>query len=185
MKDLELTKSKKISFHVKNRTAEPGKISCLSAQDEEPISLLNELMKVCKIENEDVLLEMLGAATSGMPTKNDLALTLNVTAQVLAENRPEDLHESSLCLQANNLFLQGMHYLGQANRSDPPIAEFYLNSSIKLLRLHNETLQTLYRYRRKAEQTVIVQHVNVHGGGQAIVGSVKTGGVLKNGEPHG
>lgn len=48
--------------------------------------------------------------------------------------------------------------------------ETHMNYAIKLLRLHNETIETLSRYRRKGEQKVIVQHVNVNDGGKAIVG---------------
>ncbi len=46
-----------------------------------------------------------------------------------------------------------------------------INRSSKLTRLYNETLEALMRYRRKGEQKVIVQHVNVNDGGRAIVGN--------------
>lgn len=50
--------------------------------------------------------------------------------------------------------------------------EFYMKSALKLLRLHNETLEAVSRYRRGGEQKVIVQHVNVNNGSQAIVGAL-------------
>ncbi len=43
---------------------------------------------------------------------------------------------------------------------------------IKLLRLHNETTKAAARYRRKGEQKVVVQHVNVNDGGKAIIGNM-------------
>ena len=46
-----------------------------------------------------------------------------------------------------------------------------INRSTKLMRLYNETFETLNRYRRKGKQKIVVQHVNVNSGGQAIVGS--------------
>jgi hypothetical protein len=55
-----------------------------------------------------------------------------------------------------------------------------INRSTKLTRLYNETLEALMRYRRKGEQKVIVQHVNVNDGGRAIVGNFEGGGVNKN-----
>ena len=50
--------------------------------------------------------------------------------------------------------------------------EFNMKCAIKLLRLHNETTEALARYRRKGEQKVVVQHVNVNDGGKAIVGNM-------------
>ena len=47
-----------------------------------------------------------------------------------------------------------------------------MSQAIKLLRLHNETVDTLGRYRRNGEQKVVVQYVNVQNGGQATVGAV-------------
>jgi hypothetical protein len=57
-------------------------------------------------------------------------------------------------------------------------SEFYMKSAIKLLRLHNETIDALNRYRRGNEQKIIVQHVNVDNGSQAILnnGNMVAGG---------
>jgi len=37
-------------------------------------------------------------------------------------------------------------------------------------------MEALKRYRASSEQKIVVQHVNVSDGGQAIVGNVTTGG---------
>ena len=50
--------------------------------------------------------------------------------------------------------------------------DHWLKHAIKLLRLHNETVEALSRYRRKGERRVVVQHVTIEGGGQAIVGGM-------------
>ncbi len=51
-----------------------------------------------------------------------------------------------------------------------------VNRATKLLRTFTAQVETLNRYRGKTtEQHVTVEHVNVHQGGQAIVGAV-TGG---------
>ena len=79
-----------------------------------------------------------------------------------------------------------MKYLHRAENTDMiPQTEFCLKNAVKLLRLHNETVEALSKYRRGGEQRVLVQHVNVEGGAQAIVnnGSMTGGGVKhKNGE---
>ncbi len=47
-----------------------------------------------------------------------------------------------------------------------------LNHAGKLSRTHAQLLEALNRYRGKGQQKVTVEHVHVHQGGQAIVGSV-------------
>ena len=52
-----------------------------------------------------------------------------------------------------------MRYLNKANQADMLwYAEFYMKSALKLLRLHNETVETLNRYKRGGEQKIVVQH---------------------------
>ncbi len=50
------------------------------------------------------------------------------------------------------------------------------NALNKLARTFTTQVEALKRYRSKGEQRVIVEHVTVNEGGQAIVGSVETGG---------
>ena len=51
----------------------------------------------------------------------------------------------------------------------------YSNQAIKLMRLFMQQMATFKNYRQKSQQNVTVEHVNVHEGGQAIVGSVTKG----------
>jgi hypothetical protein len=46
----------------------------------------------------------------------------------------------------------------------------------KLARTYSMQMETLRKHRNGGKQTVTVQHVNVEGGGQAVVGNVQTGG---------
>lgn len=48
--------------------------------------------------------------------------------------------------------------------------------AVKLLRTYTMQVETLQRYRGKGQQRVTVEHVHVHQGGQAIVGTVQGGG---------
>jgi hypothetical protein len=50
------------------------------------------------------------------------------------------------------------------------------NLTIKLLRTFTMQAEALQRYRGKGPQKVTVEHVHVHSGGQAIVGTVHPGG---------
>ena len=63
------------------------------------------------------------------------------------------------------------------------------NLAVKLLRTFAAQTEALQRYRGKGQQKVTVEHVHVHTGGQAIVGSVsQTGGGRDHdenrGQPH-
>ena len=50
------------------------------------------------------------------------------------------------------------------------------NLAVKLLRTFAAQTEVLQRYRGKGQQKVTVEHVHVHTGGQAIVGSVNQSG---------
>jgi hypothetical protein len=63
------------------------------------------------------------------------------------------------------------------------------NLAVKLLRTFAAQTEALQRYRGRGQQKVTVEHVHVHTGGQAIVGSVsQTGGGRDSdenrGQPH-
>lgn len=101
----------------------------------------------------------------------------NCIAEMLAL-QPRDLIESKLCRKIIVLdvllmdaarSIPNSKYINQANCNT--------NTLAKLSRLQNETIEALTRYRRKGEQKVTVQHVNVSNGGQAVVtGQMSTGG---------
>jgi hypothetical protein len=63
-----------------------------------------------------------------------------------------------------------------------------LSQANKLSRTYAALLEALNRHRGKGAQTVTVEHVHVHSGGQAVVGTVETpgGGVPSNSkdQPH-
>src|SRR6476659_1879441 len=50
-----------------------------------------------------------------------------------------------------------------------------LNQANKLSRTYATLLESLNRHRGKGQQKVTVEHVHVHQGGQAIVGSIEAG----------
>ena len=60
--------------------------------------------------------------------------------------------------------------------------------AVKLLRTYTAQAEALAKLRRGGEQTVRVEHVHVHAGGQAVVGNVnqrETGGLNESsGQPH-
>jgi hypothetical protein len=113
-----------------------------------------------------------------MPGEN-IARHANIAAQALADVAPQDATEARLCMQEMALYAQGMQYLSLAGSQSKIIqSEHCMKNAIKLLRLHNETIEARSKYRRGGEQRVFVQHVNVEGSAQAIVnnGNMIAGG---------
>ncbi len=53
--------------------------------------------------------------------------------------------------------------------------EGYVNQATKMLRTFAAQMEALKRYRTGGQQKVIVEHVHVNEGGQAIVGVVNRG----------
>lgn len=132
--------------------------------------------------DEDIAHELFERAALALPKDKSHVSKFNTILQALADGCPKDSIEAKLTLQSTALYSQGMNYLCRAEHSQNlEYSDFYLKSAIKLLRLHNETLEALCKYRRGGEQRVVVQHVQVNQGGQAIVGSVlnNTGGLNK------
>ena len=103
----------------------------------------------------------------------------NYTAIISAMQalKPQDEIEGMLVSRLIALHFQSMKSLScsGATQSEQEV-DIYINRATKLSRLYNETLEALMRYRRKGEQKVVVQHVNVNDGGKAIVGNFQAGG---------
>ena len=90
---------------------------------------------------------------------------------------PKDPVEGMLASKIMALGRIGAKMLNQASVANcPQTTQSLGNIAVKLLRLQNETLEILSRYRRGGQQTVLVQHVNVESGGKALLGNVLNGG---------
>lgn len=55
-----------------------------------------------------------------------------------------------------------------------------LNHAQKLLRLYLEQMKALNKHRGKSDQKVVIEHVNIAPGGQAIVGNIESGNLNKS-----
>ena len=120
---------------------------------------------------------------------NSNADEANAILAVLLSLKPQDELEGMLLTRMIILHKQYMKFMHKTWKTDRLDFETsYINKATKLMRLYNETLETLNRYRRKGEQKVTVQHINVSNGGQAMVTgntSMRGGGHKKSeGEAH-
>lgn len=103
---------------------------------------------------------------------------INGIINTLLASKPKDAIEGMLLARLLVLHNNYMEYMSQAisTEGSHQVLDLRLNRSMKLMRLFNETLDTLNRHRRKGKQKITVQHVHVNDGGQAIVGSSFTAG---------
>lgn len=115
----------------------------------------------------NLILSQTISAYDGFPddTKN-----ANTVLGALLEMAPQDSYEGMLISRLVALHSQYMRFMNIVNTSTyTDTIDLNINRATKLMRVYSETLETLNKYRRKGEQRVIVQHVNVNNGGQAIV----------------
>ena len=89
---------------------------------------------------------------------------------------PRDEAETLLATQMVATYSAGMQALGRMDTA-PSVREreFNLNAASKLMRVYSMQMAALRSYRSGGLQKMTVEHVHVHAGGQAIVGSVQSG----------
>jgi len=136
--------------------------------------------------------DLLNAACQGSPAQPPTSEELNAVLAVMHSISPKDEVEAMLAAQMIATHTAAMTALRRLKGAENiPQQDSNGNLAVKLLRSYTAQLEALARYRGKGQQKVIVEHVHVHPGGQAIVGAVnaspKGGGGGHNGneqQPH-
>lgn len=96
----------------------------------------------------------------------------------LKEIGPQDAVEGMLATQIVGVHTAAMDCLRRAMIPGQRFEarEQNLKHAGRLTGLYLRQIEALAKYRGKGQQKITVEHVNVHSGGQAIVGNVSTGG---------
>jgi len=99
--------------------------------------------------------------------------SLEKASAMMMELQPQDAFEGLLISQMVATHSQAMNCFNRAEKSDL-IAhrEMYLRFADRFMRTFSIQMGTLSKYRRGGQQKVVVEHVNVNAGGQAIIGEV-------------
>jgi len=86
--------------------------------------------------------------------------------------------EALLVVQMVGVHTMAMKFLANAAREDQTSHGRELNTNLanRLLRTFTAQVEALKKYRSKGEQHCTVEHVHVHSGGQAVVGTVMATG---------
>jgi hypothetical protein len=120
------------------------------------------------------LLEQATLASSSLYSEDDQVKTINLISSAMLDLSPRDYMEGMLSAQILATHNQAMECLKRAMIKDQSfeIATSYRNQAIKLLRTYTAQMEALNKYRTGGQQKMIIEHVHIHKGGQAIVGSV-------------
>jgi hypothetical protein len=128
-------------------------------------------------ETVAVLLSQLAATMPfGRGDAND-PTALNFAIDSLLELAPRDCFESLICSQMVALHSLGMEYLKRsiAPGSTSEQVDANVNRATRLLRTFGSLAEQFRARRGGGRQKIVVKHVNVNAGGQAIVGNVGRG----------
>ena len=113
---------------------------------------------------------------------------LNAALAMVDGIAPANEIEAALAMQMAATHDLAMNLLSRTKQADMlNLVSVYGPLSVKLLRAFTGQVEALERLRRGGGQTVRVEHVHVHSGGQAIVGTVETGGrgtIKSEEQPH-
>lgn len=105
---------------------------------------------------------------------------VNQMVEIVRSVKPEDEIQAAMAVQMATAHYLAMDTAGLASKSqDPDISNSRLNMTAKLMTAFGKQVEALKRHRGRTEQRVVVEHVHVHEGGQAIVGAVEGGGERK------
>ncbi|MBF8262628.1 MAG: hypothetical protein HW387_293 [Parachlamydiales bacterium] len=106
---------------------------------------------------------------------------LQIIIQSLIDFQPKDAIEARLVVQAIVAHAYAMNGSRVSGNSDMLChIEAMTNLSIKLMRIHNETIETLARYRRGGTQQVIVQHQSNVMSDKTVVNHIGVGVFTQN-----
>ena len=122
-----------------------------------------------------------GTVSDGVFDKEKVVSAYNDTLAILTGIQPQDEIEAMLAVQMIGVHNMAMDYMGKATRTERVgFMTTYMNGATKSLRTFAAQMEALKKYRTGGQQKMIVEHVHVNEGGQAIVGTVNQGGGGEN-----
>ena len=119
-----------------------------------------------------IVLDLAGLAANG----NDLSeVELNRMLAMVRGIGPTDAVEALLAVQMAAVHDASMRAAQRLKKAETIDQQDSASSMCnKLMRTFTMQMETLKRHRSSGEQKVVVEHVHVYAGGQAVVGNVKT-----------
>jgi hypothetical protein len=134
-----------------------------------------------KGRHREIVAVLLNQLSSVMPFARGDAndpTALNFAIDCMLELAPKDCFESLICSQMVGLHSLGMEFLRRSITpgATPDPVDSNVTRATRLLRTFGNLAETFRARRGGGRQKIVVKHVNVNAGGQAIVGNVGPGG---------
>ena len=119
-----------------------------------------------------------GCFSSEGQDNDRLVVVCNNALAILQGIAPKDEVEGMLAVQMVGVHNLAMETLKRAMITDQSFEgkEANINQATRMLRTYIFQMEALKRYRTGGQQKVVVEHVNINQGGQAIVGVVNREG---------
>jgi hypothetical protein len=124
------------------------------------------------------LLDQLASAYPGNLEDQDRAIEImNNITPLMHGIAPKNELEAMLAVQTVAVHNLAMFMARQAAKAGTIEGiNSHVNSLTKLTRTFTAQMEALGKYRNRGQQKVVVEHVHVNSGGQAVIGPVETGG---------
>ena len=139
-----------------------------------------KLAKSFATANRDLGVVLLQQVTGALPFGSDATdpKRWNFALELMGVLEARDGLEALLCSQCVGLHSLGMEYLRRAAAPDQTIEglDRNVNLATRLFRTFATVVETLRTHRGGGQQKMIVEHVTVNAGGQAVVGNVNSTG---------
>ena len=120
----------------------------------------------------------------GTVSDQQMDSTVSKAMATLGELEPATATEALLATQMVGAHRAAMIFLARSLMPDQQVelVDRHVNRATKLMRLFNEQIEAMAKLKGKGgQQRVVVEHVTVAAGGQAIVGAVTQGGGGRDG----
>ncbi|MHC4154594.1 MAG: hypothetical protein ACYSW0_04650 [Planctomycetota bacterium] len=127
---------------------------------------------------EQILQTFKGTVSEDSQDKEASAIALNRTMAILSGIQPQDELEAMLAAQMIGVHNMAMETLKRAMLKDQTFEgkQVNVNQATKMLRTYIAQMEAIKKYRTGGQQKMVIEHVHVNEGGQAIVGTVNQGG---------
>ncbi len=175
-------KERKKVMPVKFKAVEGNSVAVQDLDDPLIAVKMFEALGTADFDLQAHLLEQITRTFKGVASENDqdkeaYVVALNRAMAILSGIQPQDELEAMLATQMIGVHNMAMNYMGKATRTDRvDFMSTYMNGATKSLRTFVAQMEALKKYRSGGQQKIVVEHVNVSEGGQAIVGVVNQGG---------
>jgi hypothetical protein len=148
----------------------------LTQTEEDPEKFWAKILETSGSPDVDFFLALLNQVRATLPKEEPIDAS-NFVAAFMHGLKPQDEMEGVLIAQMAGTHNLLMEYMRKAVIPEQhlEVAEDYTNRAYKLLNIFMKQVEALQKYRGKtSQQKVIVEHVHIHEGGQAVVGHIES-----------